>query len=204
MAKRSSKQQNLFKLIQVFVVAFFVILVLGMVSYLKKSTANQDQAEVQVETEEQQRLRFIKEIAPIVQTNKTAPVFSSVIIAQAALESDFGRSGLAQSYHNLFGVKGSDDSNSKELETQEYVDGEWITIKDKFRVYESYGESIADHSDLFVNGTTWNPAQYQDVLNAKTYQEMAQALQTDGYATDPDYTDKVISLIEEYNLTKYD
>ena len=55
-----------------------------------------------------------------------------------------------------------------------------------------------------MNGTSWNKDQYQHVLAAKDYASQAQALETDGYATDPGYTKKLIDLIKEFNLTQYD
>ena len=65
-------------------------------------------------------------------------------------------------------------------------------------------ESIRDHALLFVNGTDWNPQQYATVRAAKDYKTAAAALKTDGYATDPDYPQKLIHLIETWNLTQYD
>lgn len=61
-----------------------------------------------------------------------------------------------------------------------------------------------DHTLLFVNGTDWNSDLYKNVLSATNYQEAATALQTAGYATDPDYAQKVINVIETYQLNQYD
>jgi mannosyl-glycoprotein endo-beta-N-acetylglucosaminidase len=61
-----------------------------------------------------------------------------------------------------------------------------------------------DHTQLFVNGTDWNAKQYADVLAATDYKTAAKALQSSGYATDPDYADKIINVIETYNLEQYD
>ncbi|WP_054777373.1 glycoside hydrolase family 73 protein [Lacticaseibacillus saniviri] len=131
-------------------------------------------------------------------------VLPSITLAQAILESNWGNSGLAKNYHNLFGVKGTDPSNTKLLTTQEYVNGEWQTVKARFRVYSDDSASMKDHVLLFVNGTDWNPQQYAAVLAAKDYREAAVALQTSGYATDPDYPSKLISLVKEYDLDQYD
>lgn len=131
-------------------------------------------------------------------------VLPSIILGQAILESDWGRSRLASEYHNLFGIKAGAGQEKVHLETQEYVDGQWLTVTADFRVFGSNAESLEAHSALFVNGTTWNPQQYQSVLLAKDYQSAAQALQTSGYATDPTYAEKIIGVIEEYNLTQYD
>ena len=57
---------------------------------------------------------------------------------------------------------------------------------------------------LFVNGVNWDPKKYEKVLLANNYKEAAKALQEAGYATDPQYADKIITMIEEYNLMQYD
>ncbi|WP_415652149.1 glycoside hydrolase family 73 protein [Schleiferilactobacillus perolens] len=155
--------------------------------------------------DEKRKQAFIAKVAPTAQSlYKTYHIFPSITIAQAILESNWGESSLSADYNNLFGVKGSDPNNTKEMTTQEYVNGEWQTIKARFRVYASYAQSITDHAALFTRGTTWNAKQYEHVLAAKDYKTQAQALQSDGYATDPDYASKIIQIIEKYGLTKYD
>lgn len=56
----------------------------------------------------------------------------------------------------------------------------------------------------FVNGTDWNTDHYGPVLQAKNYEQAAWALQNQGYATDPNYAEKLIALIKQYNLNQYD
>ena len=148
---------------------------------------------------------FIADIAPAAQQMQANyGVHASISIAQAILESDWGESELSAVYNNLYGMKGDNPGNTVLLSTSEYYNGEWITIQAKFRVYDSWAESIQDHALLFVNGTTWNPNQYAAVLQASTYQEAAQALQDCGYATDPDYAEKLIAVIEQHALYEYD
>lgn len=202
---RAKKVTNLTK---VFLVIIGLVFIFALSTYWRNHQAvvnEQRQEELAKQKEYQLKINFINKVAadakPI---NKQYGLFPSLTIAQAALESDFGRSGLASKYNNLFGVKGSDPANTKILETQEYVDGEWVTINDRFRVYNSYASSIEDHALLFVNGTTWNSNQYIDVLNASTVAEAAKALQKDGYATDPEYSEKLLNLINQYKLTKFD
>ncbi|KRK36916.1 mannosyl-glycoprotein endo-beta-N-acetylglucosamidase [Amylolactobacillus amylotrophicus DSM 20534] len=207
-ARKYTNQKKLVKYLKLFLVALSLIVLVAFGFYLKERH-DEDvairQAELAKQKILQQKLDFINEVAPIAQKiNKQYGIYASVTIAQAALESDFGRSVLAAKYHNLFGVKGSDLSNTKELETKEYLNGSWVTIKDRFRVYSSIEESITDHSLLFVNGTTWNNNQYEHVLAADSPASAAKALEQDGYATDPTYAQKLIELIKQYNLTKYD
>lgn len=162
-------------------------------------------SETTVSTEEQQHQKFIDTISPYaVELRNQYGILPSITIAQAILESDWGNSSLARNYNNYFGVKGDDPANTKVLETKEFVNNQWETVYGRFRVYSDYKESMKDHASLFVTGTTWNPNQYQHVLNAQDYVDAAFALQTDGYATDPEYTKKIIRIIEKYKLNRFD
>ena len=148
---------------------------------------------------------FIADIAPAAQQMQANyGVHASISIAQAILESDWGESELSAVYNNLYGMKGDNPENTVRLMTSEYYNGEWVTIQANFRVYGSWAESVQDHALLFVNGTTWDPDQYAPVLQAATYQEAAQALQDCGYATDPDYAEKLIAVIEQHAPYEYD
>ena len=113
-------------------------------------------------------------------------------------------SSLASKYNNLFGIKAYGDQKKVTLETKEFVNEEWITIQGDFKVYDSWEQSMDDHTQLFVQGVDWNPALYEKVITATNYQEAAQALQEAGYATDPGYAQKIIQVIETYQLNQYD
>jgi len=148
---------------------------------------------------------FIESIAPAAQQmQKQYGVFASISIAQAILESDWGNSELSAVYNNLYGMKGVNPENTVLLSTQEFSKGEWVTIQANFRVYDSWAASVQDHALLITNGTTWNANQYAPVLQAQTYREAAVALQDCGYATDPGYAEKLISVIEQNALYSYD
>lgn len=157
------------------------------------------------EVKQMVQYNFIRDIAPLAQkTQQEYNILASVTIAQACLESNFGQSTLASKYHNLFGVKASGDVPTVTLDTQEYENDQWVTIQGQFRVYESYQAAVEAHSKLFVEGTTWNPNQYASVLTAPDHTSAAKAIQTSGYATDPTYADKLIEMIETYQLENYD
>ncbi|WP_084030304.1 glycoside hydrolase family 73 protein [Atopobacter phocae] len=128
----------------------------------------------------------------------------SILLAQAALESDFGTSELSATYHNLFGVKAGPNEPSARLQTKEYLNGEWVDIEADFRVYESNEESLEAHANLLLYGTSWNAQQYHAVMAGNTPEEQATALGASGYATDPNYTAKILQLIDQYQLTTYD
>ncbi|WP_390408141.1 glycoside hydrolase family 73 protein [Lacticaseibacillus jixiensis] len=152
-----------------------------------------------------QKRAFIKQLAPYAQTlHRQYGVLASITLAQAILESDWGQSTLATDYNNYFGIKSADPARSQELTTQEYVNGKWVTIKARFAVYPNVNASLKAHALLFVNGTSYNPDQYKDVLAAKDYVAASVALRTDGYATDPDYPAKLQRLIKQWDLAQYD
>lgn len=90
------------------------------------------------------------------------------------------------------------------METDEFEKGKRKTIRAKFRKYSTYFESMDDHAQLFVRGTSWNKKKYKPVLEAGNYKEAATALQTSGYATDPEYADKISAIVEKYDLDEYD
>ncbi|MFC0361181.1 glycoside hydrolase family 73 protein [Enterococcus canintestini] len=159
----------------------------------------------QVTDEDKLRKNFIEQLAPHAkELQKGYGVLPSIILGQAALESNFGQSQLASEYKNLFGIKAYGDVPKVKLDTQEFVDEQYITIKGEFKVYDSWQASMDDHTMLFVNGVNWDPKKYEKVLLANNYKEAAKALQEAGYATDPQYADKIITMIEEYNLMQYD
>lgn len=158
------------------------------------------------ETNTTNKQDFIDEIVPVAKEMQASHgIMPSIILAQAILESDWGTSELSAKYNNLFGIKSfSPNDHSIKLETKEYKDGKWETIKANFKVYASWSDCIRDHTLLFVQGVDWDPYLYQGVLLADDYQTAAKALQVAGYATDPGYADKLVSLIKQYQLDQYD
>lgn len=130
-------------------------------------------------------------------------VFPSITMAQAILESGWGKSGLTQKANNLFGVKAdpSWDGAYVEMETKEVYNGQTVTIVAKFRAYESWSHSLEDHGLFLVENSRY--AQH-GFFNASDYIGQAYALQSAGYATDPEYPILLISLIQQYGLYEYD
>lgn len=151
------------------------------------------------------REQFIARIAPEAQNLQTEyGVRASISIAQAALESDWGRSELAAKYNNFFGVKASPGMPSVTLATKEYVNDEWVTINASFRTYQDWRASMDDHAYLLAHGTTDNAKRYAAVIYAADYKAAAQGLVSGGYATDPGYATKIVQMIETYHLNQYD
>ena len=152
--------------------------------YSVERTRN-SQSQAAIPQSEQVKLNFIQKVAPIAESEqRQSHVLASITIAQAALESDWGQSELSQKYNNLFGVKGT-GTNSAMMTTKEYVNGQWITVKASFAVYPSWAASIAAHTKLLVDGLEGDQNHYEQVVNATNYETAAEALQANGYATDP-------------------
>ena len=153
-----------------------------------------------------QKKKFIREIVPVAQElYGQYGVLPSVSTAQAILESEYGHSELAANYYNLFGVKtDANDPQGINFTTAEFADGEWIEIVDRFKVYDSWEDSMIQHAELIYFGTSWNEGQYSQVLAQKNFKQQAKGLQSSGYATDPDYANKLIEIINEWDLDQYD
>lgn len=148
---------------------------------------------------------FLNELSPRAQEiQEKHGILTSITLAQAILESDWGQSGLAQKGNNLFGVKGKSPQPMVTMTTKEFVDGKWIEINANFRKYKDWNESLDSHAELFLKGTSWNKDKYNGVIAADDYKKAAQELQSAGYATDPDYAEKLINIIEKYDLALYD
>ncbi|NWO10255.1 flagellar assembly peptidoglycan hydrolase FlgJ [Chromohalobacter salexigens] len=123
---------------------------------------------------------------------------ASLILAQAALETGWGEREIPTrdggNSHNLFGIKASDgwDGDDTSIMTTEYVDGRARQQSDDFRVYDSFEAAFKDYAQLIGN----NP-RYAGVVTASTPENAARALQSGGYATDPNYADKVIDVMAQ-------
>ena len=145
----------------------------------------------------------IKEAA--INNYKAYKILPSITIAQAILESDWGRSELSTQYHNLFGIKAFNwNGKTANLSTSEFYNQ---TIKDDFRMYENIYESVEDHG-LFLSQ---NPRYSKHGLfTSNTYMEQAKALQEAGYSTieneegEKIYSKQLIELIQQYQLQLID
>lgn len=121
---------------------------------------------------------------------------ASLILAQAALETGWGEHEIPNdaggNSHNLFGIKatGDWDGNVTRITTTEYIDGRARQRVDAFRVYDSFEAAFKDYAGLIGD----NP-RYAAVVTASSAQHAARALQAGGYATDPNYADKVIAVM---------
>ena len=145
---------------------------------------------------------FISQIGETArQLGQANDLYASVMIAQAILESNSGRSALsAAPHHNLFGIKGQYTGQSATMPTLE-DDGKGNTYKinAEFRSYPSYFESLQDYVAILKHSRYT----YAWKSNTTSYMNATAAL-TGIYATDTSYNVKLNNLIQQYNLTQYD
>ena len=124
---------------------------------------------------------------------------AAVTIAQAIEESGWGQSSLATQDNNLFGIKGSGPAGSDAQPTQEFLNGGWVNTTAGFAVYRNVAESINDHGRLLATSGYYTGA----MAVRHSPNAFADAL-TGVYATDPGYGSKIIGLMRQYNLYRYD
>ncbi len=129
------------------------------------------------------------------------PIFSSVAIAQSILETGWGKSNLMMKANAIYGIKAGGNWKGKVFnsKTWEVVDGNVYNIVDCFRAYNSLEESIADYFDLITKSERYKKALYR-----QSPLECIQAIKDGGYATDPQYVNKVLSIINQWDLIRFD
>lgn len=145
---------------------------------------------------------FISTLAPVIQKvcKERGYHIASTVIAQACLETGFGCDALSK-YHNYFGMKCGRvwKGSSINLRTkEEYSPGILTDISANFRTYPDMISGINGYYD-FIN---WS--NYANLKIVNTYQQYAQCLKQDGWATDSQYVAKLCKIVEDYNLTRFD
>lgn len=146
---------------------------------------------------------FINEIAPIVKKYAKAYDYDvvSAIIAQACLESAFGRSTLGYKYHNYFGMKAGSGWTGKSVNLQtkeEYTPGTLTTIRDAFRVYSNMDEGVKGYFEFIQY------PRYANLRFATTPEEYLTMIRADGYATSTNYVANNMRIVDNYNLRRFD
>ncbi|WP_280569503.1 flagellar assembly peptidoglycan hydrolase FlgJ [Chromohalobacter sp. 296-RDG] len=162
----------------------------------RPSVAEADTGETRAAPHVEEFLSRLREPAEAAAQDSGVP--ASLILAQAALETGWGEREIPTrdggNSHNLFGIKASDgwDGDATSIMTTEYVDGRARQQSDDFRVYDSFEAAFKDYAHLIGDDP-----RYADVVTASTAQNAARALQSGGYATDPNYADKVIEVMDQ-------
>ncbi|WP_122152853.1 flagellar assembly peptidoglycan hydrolase FlgJ [Paraburkholderia sp.] len=141
---------------------------------------------------------FVDKLAASAQAaSETTGVPARFIIGQAALESGWGKREIlkanGETSHNVFGIKATKDWTGKTVSTvtTEYRNGRPERVVEKFRSYGSYDEAMADYAQMLKG----NP-RYAQVLNGShDAAGFAVGMQRAGYATDPHYAKKLMSIM---------
>lgn len=186
-----------------FLVAVLIFALAMFVSDLNSQPAPPVKTASQLQYE--RRMTWLNSMAPYAQElQQKYGILASISLAQAAHESNWNNSELSSKYHNFYGVKAGPTQKSVKLPTSEFVNNQWVTVDAPFRVYDSWQQSMLDHTLLMMRGTTESPQRYYYVLHAKNYVAAANALVKAGYATDPAYATRVINIIKTYRLDRFD
>lgn len=143
---------------------------------------------------------FVDKLAAPAQAASAATgIPARFIIGQAALESGWGKREIRKTdgttSHNIFGIKATDDWNGKTVATvtTEYVNGRPQRVVEKFRAYDSYEEAMTDYASFLKS----NPRYAQVINSSRDVNGFAQGMQRAGYATDPHYAKKLISIMQK-------
>ena len=146
---------------------------------------------------------FVEQIAKCVKKYAWAYGIAvhSPIIAQAILESGWGKSGLASKYHNYFGLKCGSSWKGKSVNMatkEEYKVGTLTNIRDNFRVYDSMEAGIKGYFNFI------NTSRYANLRGVKDPEEYIKRIKFDGYATSSKYVDNIMRVIRDNKLTRFD
>lgn len=139
---------------------------------------------------------YIKKFAPAAVKNmRFYKIPASITLAQGVLESGHGESTLAKKANNHFGIKCHKGWKGRTIRHDDDEENEC------FRSYKNPLKSYRDHSLFLVDRDRYSGL---FELKRKDYKGWAKGLKAAGYATDPKYAEKLISLIERFNLTRFD
>ena len=133
---------------------------------------------------------------------KSVGIPASFTVAQAALESGWGTSGLFSLARNNFGVKADKGWTGPTLSmpTHEVVNGKSVPCVALWRSYGTYEECLADHA-VFLTGNHRYHDAFQHTEDGEAF---AQAVASSGYSTDPAYASKLIHIMRAHNLKALD
>lgn len=139
---------------------------------------------------------FINTLKPLIVKYSGGKYCVECILAQAILESAWGKSQLAKKYNNFFGMKtGRGWKGEKaELSTKEEINGELVTVTGSFRAYPDIESGIAGYFDFIKS------KRYANLKETNNYVDYATKLKEDGWATSSGYTKSLINIVETYLL----
>ncbi|MEB0138780.1 MULTISPECIES: flagellar assembly peptidoglycan hydrolase FlgJ [unclassified Undibacterium] len=171
-------------------------------SYLKNvkldqpaSTASKTEASIESPAREFQK----KLAAHAEEASKTTGIPAKFMLGQAALETGWGKKQIktvdGSESHNVFGMKATSAWKGKTVDavTTEYVNGVAQRRVEKFKAYDSYSDAFKDYAHMLSN----NPRYSNVIANSKDASSFAVGMQKAGYATDPQYANKLSRLIKQ-------
>ena len=142
---------------------------------------------------------FIQSLLPHAQAAaESLGVDPRILLSQAALETGWGRymieDGQGNNSHNFFGIKADArwDGDTAETMTHEVFDGRTIQMRDAFRAYEDPSQSFDDYANFLQS----NPRYQQALSQADDAEAFTRSLQAAGYATDPQYAEKILRIAD--------
>lgn len=136
---------------------------------------------------------FISSIAPAAKAvAEEFGIDPRIVVAQAALEAGWGKSIKG---NNLFGIKSHGKKDGLMVNTHEVINGQRVAVTDEFRAYESYDDSVRGYGEFLKE----NP-RYKPMLNAETLNDEIDELGKSGYATDPEYSDKIKAIAKSKRM----
>lgn len=146
---------------------------------------------------------FIRELKPFAQqaANKLG-VSPEILLSQSALETGWGKKIIHDNHgnnsFNLFSIKADSSWKGEKVNvgTLEYREGVAVKETAPFRVYESYQQSFDD----YVNFLQENPRYHKALKNIDSDENYIRSLQEAGYATDPEYANKIISILQSEKM----
>lgn len=145
---------------------------------------------------------FIRMLAPAAQESQAkTKIPASFTVAEAALESGWGESLLARTGFNLFGVKADKSWHGETLtmRTREVIRGKAVIVDALWRKYPDWLACLEDHAAFLMNNR-----RYRKAFSFTHGEDFAYAVAAAGYATDPQYATKLISIIRRHNLANLD
>ena len=147
---------------------------------------------------------FIENLAPTAQKmSKNYGVPASILLSQAAYESNYGSSLLSVKYHNIYSLPAQPGQEHIHLKDNVYSGGKSQYQNVDFAVFRDWSSSMSSYLEDLRQGR-WGESTYKEVAGTTSYKVAAEKLQAAGFNSDPDYAKHLISIIETYNLAKYD
>lgn len=134
---------------------------------------------------------------------KPTGVPASILLSQAAYESNYGSSLLSVKYHNLYSLSAQPGQEHILLKDNVYSKGKWQYQKVDFAVFKDWSSSMLAYLEGLRQGR-WGESTYKEVAGTTSYKVAAEKLQAAGFNSDPDYAKHLISIVETYHLSKYD